>query len=171
MAPKRLFLALWPDAEIRHQIADISTQLPGGRQVAKANLHLTLLFLGTTSARQQAEYETKLAQVSGTPFCLLLDRLGFWRRSGIVWLGCSQLPTELKELLAQFAAAGLDLPKRPFQAHVTLARKYPSQAWPAHAWPLSQSQGIKWPVNSFHLMESQFGCHSVYYHTLRVWTL
>jgi len=60
-APRRLFLALWPEEAERRQLADLAANVAGRRRVRDDHLHLTLVFLGATDAARLAEYEAALA--------------------------------------------------------------------------------------------------------------
>jgi 2'-5' RNA ligase len=126
--PRRLFLALWPDAGLRAQLAALSGTLTGGRKVHPDNLHLTLVFLGTADNERLLCYEQALRDLAVPPFTLRLDRLAAWSRSGILWLGASRVPTELsnlvQELNSRLQSCGFSPERRPFQAHITLVRDF-----------------------------------------------
>jgi len=127
--PERLFLAVWPDPGLAGRLYDLARRhVPAGqgRLVDARNIHLTLAFLGSVDAsRQQC---VLAAAGSGRPpsFPLMLDCLGYWHRSHVLWAGCSQTPAVLSnwvaELLAVVTGCGLSVKSRPFRAHLTLAR-------------------------------------------------
>jgi len=58
---------------------------------------------------------------------LSLNRVGGFRGSGIAWAGTDALPAELRRLVsalnAALGATGFPLDPRPFQPHITLARR------------------------------------------------
>ena len=172
---KRLFLALWPDPEVRGQLAQVSGLIKAGRPVNLANIHMTLVFLGATEAERQNCYERALAQIIAPGFELYLNRLGYWRRSGIVWLAPQTPPAELISLVEQLKSAllscGFRPEKRPFKAHITLARKYPATAWPiARLSSAPSAIHIRWRINRFALLESLFVKGGVHYRELRTWS-
>ena len=52
--PRRLFVALWPDAKVRHEITMLQARPEirevAGRVVPPSNIHMTLQFLGDVDA-------------------------------------------------------------------------------------------------------------------------
>lgn len=157
--PRRLFLALWPDEPIRTQLARISTALPAGRRIAATNLHMTLVFLGATAPARQNCYQCELGRLTALCFELCLNRLVYWRRSGIVSLAPTVVPAELAELVASLNKAlqtcGFQPESRPFKAHITLARNYPRAAWPLPQSPkIDIDLEITWRITCFTLLES-----------------
>lgn len=98
------------------------------------NIHLTLRFLGESSATQRGALEHALAQVAAShaPLALELAGLGAFpsfRRPSVLWAGLRgpaqqlaalaalQAPIEQAARAARFAAE-----ERPFSPHLTLAR-------------------------------------------------
>ncbi|MGB5248347.1 MAG: RNA 2',3'-cyclic phosphodiesterase [Gammaproteobacteria bacterium] len=177
---QRLFFALWPDPASRQRIAAVQTadRIREGRPIATANLHLTLAFLGNIRAEQIASIQQAAAQVVFEPFSLTLDRLGWWRRAGILWLGPSAWPAQLdalvRDLWLGMEAVGLRPQRRPrrrterhpFKPHVTLARKC-SQARPATTGRLAEPIG--WPITGFVLVESRLDPDGASYRVLARW--
>ena len=70
---RRLFLALWPEAVERRQMAELAASVAGRRRVRDANLHLTLAFLGATDPARLAAYEAALADLAVPALELVLD--------------------------------------------------------------------------------------------------
>ena len=128
--PRRLFVALWPDAKVRHELtmfqAKPEVRAAGGRTVSAKNIHMTLQFLGDVDASQQQALEARLAEFVFEPVTLTLDRMGYWSRPGILWLGPRKTPRALsiavQRLSNQLRALGYRADGRGFKAHVTLAR-------------------------------------------------
>lgn len=122
----RLFFALPCPPPLAERIGRWRDDRPlPGRQVATANLHLTLAFLGQVpSARLEALLDMAAA-IEAAPFDLYLDRLLRWR-NGILLLAPSQPPGALLRLRRALRSglAELELPveTRSFSAHLTLAR-------------------------------------------------
>jgi 2'-5' RNA ligase len=152
--PRRLFLALWPEAAERQQIAQRATQAVGRqRRIPDAQLHVTLVFLGPTNADQLAAYEAALADLRVPEMELILDRYGYWPQPRILWLGSSQTPPELYELVAELhhrlRRCGFTPEARAFQAHITLARRFPGPV------PIDlPTAPIHWRVREVVLVES-----------------
>ena len=87
---------------------------------------MTLGFLGDVDASQKGALEAWLAEFVFEPVTLTLDRLGYWSRAGILWLGPRKTPRVLsvavQRLSNQLRALGYRADGRGFKAHVTLAR-------------------------------------------------
>jgi len=130
---RRLFFALWPDEETRAALAALAkAQIhPRARRVATDNLHLTLAFPGNVTARVHACLEEAAGRLTGAPFGLSIDRLGYWSGPRIIWAAPAQTPRELWSLVTSLrevlAACGLEPENRPYQAHITLMRKDPAR--------------------------------------------
>ena len=128
--PRCLFVALWPDVKVRHELTMLQARpeirAAGGRTVLAADIHMTLQFLGDVDVSQQGVLEARLAESVFEPVTLTLDRMGYWDRSGILWLGPRKTPRTLsvavQQLSNQLRALGYRADGRGFKAHVTLAR-------------------------------------------------
>ena len=87
---------------------------------------MTFRFLGDVEASQQGALEARLAEFVFEPVTLILDRVGYWSRAGILWLGPRKAPCALsvtvQRLSNQLRALGYRADRRGFKAHVTLAR-------------------------------------------------
>jgi len=167
--PRRLFLALWPDAGERAQLAALARTLSGGgRKVHPDNLHLTLTFLGATADERLFCYEQALCGLAVPPFTLRLDRLAYWSRSGILWLGASRVPPELSSLVQdlnrRLESCGFSPERRPFQAHITLVRDFTGPAPPAEL-----EQPVVWRTAQVALAESLQTGRGVRYAVLARW--
>ena len=152
----RLFVALWPDAALRAALAarrDACTWPAGAAVVATPRLHMTLHFIGEVAAERLSAIVQGL-RVPLQPFELALDRCVAWPR-GLVVLQPSETPAPLLALHAACADAlrVLELPvqRRPFRAHVTLARDAAGALLPPDTRPL------RWPVREVALVRSHPG--------------
>ncbi|MBI5449982.1 MAG: RNA 2',3'-cyclic phosphodiesterase [Gammaproteobacteria bacterium] len=148
----RVFFALWPDGALRDVLAADAGQLPAARPIARDQLHITLLFLGVVTSAQRACLLDGAAAIRSPACELTLDSIGYWRRSQILWRGARQTPPALLQLvdalhrLAQ--GCGVEVGTRPFQVHMTLARRVERR--PRWVPPVS----VTWPVRHFVLVES-----------------
>ena len=132
---RRLFFALWPDEEQRHALEHACAKAvrhSGGRPVPLSNLHVTLAFLGSVAvaripdlqsiAREQAARLTR-----DTPATLTFARLAHWKEAQILCALATEPSPSARGLAVALqeasAALGLSSDRKPFQAHVTLARK------------------------------------------------
>ncbi|HFF2302889.1 RNA 2',3'-cyclic phosphodiesterase [Pseudomonas aeruginosa] len=126
----RLFFALPCPPPLAERIGRWRDDRPlPGRQVATANLHLTLAFLGQVpSARLEALLDMAAA-IEAAPFDLRLDRLLRWR-NGILLLAPSQPPGALLRLRRALRSglAELELPveTRPFSSRCRAAGGRPA---------------------------------------------
>ena len=120
--------------------------------MAPDNLHITLCFIGEVDRRQLHLFAEAAEDVRAEATTLVLDRLGYFARSRILWLGCTRTPAPLQDMVASLNNAlskrGYRPERRPFQAHVTLLR---------NAKPLRQLPRfppVDWRINGFVLVES-----------------
>jgi 2'-5' RNA ligase len=152
---RRLFLALWPTAEIRVRLATgIRDWL--GQKASQAQRpdqwHTTLVFIGYVDEVVAEAVEDLAASVTCAPFVLTLDRLDHWRKPGIACLTASETPPPLQQLVAELEAAldaaNIAYDRRPYRPHLTLARKVARLDRKGPIPPLA------WPVDDFALMES-----------------
>ena len=165
---QRLFFALWPDAQVRAQLAAVSRRW-ARRPVAGDKLHMTLLFLGRRSEQERACFCQAASRIKCEPFELQMDYLGGWPRADIQWMGISQIPDVLSGLVDSLTAAsescGYQAEKRPFVPHVTLARKVRQPKVKAGL------EAIRWPVQDFVLVESVAVEGGAGYEVLQRWSL
>ncbi|MFQ5935494.1 MAG: RNA 2',3'-cyclic phosphodiesterase [Acidiferrobacterales bacterium] len=169
---QRLFLALWPDEDVRTQLEAIAPKVLAagvGRRVKRENLHATLIFLGSVTAETRTCIEQVAAGIKTRPFSLVLDQAGYWAKPRLAWVEASQLPEPLIRLVADLKAGldtcGLMLERREYRAHVTLARKVRRGTKAAAIGP------IEWRIDSFVLVESHTRPAGVTYEVLRSWRL
>ncbi len=168
---KRLFLALWPDHKAQLAIQEIikRLQLVSLRPYKMSNLHVTLVFLGNVDAATERSIRQATAEVVSPDFTVEFDGLSYWRKPGVLCLTCSQqVPEALMELRQKLnviaQSCGLVTDLRPFQPHITIARKVRFKP------ELSVDQ-IIWHAREFCLVESVDCDQGVAYRTLDCWAL
>jgi 2'-5' RNA ligase len=169
---QRLFFALWPPTELSRELHRLAGDPPRGatsRLVAPENIHLTLAFLGSIDASFRECAERTASAVRIEPFTLILEQLGCWPKSGILWVGPGATPEPLLKLVQVLTLGlgecGYQVEERPFAAHLTLARK---------ARPCQPSHSIEchpWEINQFHLVQSRTHADGAHYEILRSWAL
>jgi len=169
---QRLFFALWPEEALQKQIARMATALlPDhlGRRVPEANLHCTLVFLGTVRPDQRVCVEAAADAVQVAPFTVTLDRFGYFRRPQVAWLGCQKTPPPLLSLASQLgqgcAACGFPPEHRAFAVHLTVARRIARDPGRPAVMP------IEWPVSRFALVASVHEDDGLHYRPQRFWEL
>lgn len=137
----RTFIAIEFSHEVHHQLQTNGDHLRAylRRQGAPAclrwsavdNIHLTLRFLGETTAAQAQLIATELraAAMQHAPFALTLGGVGGFpniRQPRVLWLGVGGDLAQLHALQAAVEGtvqrAGFAAEERPFAAHITLAR-------------------------------------------------
>ncbi|CAG0940635.1 RNA 2',3'-cyclic phosphodiesterase [Gammaproteobacteria bacterium] len=155
---RRLFFALWPDPPVREALwreTREAVRRCGGQPVPPDNLHLTLLFLGQVAEARQATLVAAVRQLAAPRVELVMDRYGWFAAARVLWLGCGEVPAALGSLARDLAglatAAGLRADPRPFQPHVTLARKLRNPA------DLAPPRPVTWRASGFVLAESLAG--------------
>lgn len=165
---KRLFFALWPDDTTRQQCVKIMLAINNGktRPVDPANLHLTLLFLGSVVSDKEAAFREGAAIISAPKITLRFDHLNFWKKPGVLCLTTADSSPELMALVDNLAivAGKLDIPidERPFKPHVTLAKKAKE--------PMTlEFEPIIWRSESFCLVESCPLSNGVEYRIIGQW--
>lgn len=168
---RRLFFALWPDAEVREALAALSRRRIRklARRVPDANLHITLAFAGAVSTSVQACLESAAGRVSGAPFELCIDRAGYWPGPRIIWAGPTHVPPPLWALVGAlrevFEACGLEPERRAWRPHITLARKA------GRGLHDDRLAAIPWSISDFCLVESVSDAAGTRYLPLRRWAL
>lgn len=129
----RLFVALDIPEDVRSSLAALAAKLRIACQNARwariEGLHVTLKFIGETSAEKAERIETALAAIpSRAPISVNFRGLGFFpneRRPRVLWAGIES-NLELAELAAAIEIAlhplGFAREERAFTPHLTLAR-------------------------------------------------
>ncbi|MBQ5947868.1 RNA 2',3'-cyclic phosphodiesterase [Massilia sp. ST3] len=152
----RLFLALWPDPAIRHQLRewrDAWGWPRGATPVHTDKLHLTLHFLGNLPSSRLSELRDGFS-VPFDPFRLELGRAVMWPR-GLAVLEPHGEPPELLALHARLNEAlvtlGLAPEARKYRPHVTMARRA------VGAVPPTAGPAVTWEAQGYALVESRPG--------------
>ncbi len=122
----RLFIAINLTRSMKRAlmagVSSLRAQSRGGSFTREENLHLTLAFLGESS--RAADISRIIEKCACHPFEISLDGAG--RFGDIWWAGlapCPQLEDLANSLRAELANAGFEPDKKPFRAHITLARR------------------------------------------------
>ncbi|OGI41538.1 MAG: 2'-5' RNA ligase [Candidatus Muproteobacteria bacterium RBG_16_62_13] len=184
---QRLFLAIWPDADLVTRLHELASRAltPGqGRVIEARNLHLTLAFLGTIDQTRRACVESGAGERRPSALTLTIDCLGFWPRSHILWAGCSRTPELLRawvdHLRGVVTQCGLIADTRPYRTHVTLARHVRRYSGIGRGGKVAarmrreRVDGIdplEWPVRALTLVASETRQHGARYTILREWPL
>lgn len=165
----RLFFALWPDEAVRKQLGEVANEIKEEslRYTKISNLHITLAFLGDVSASDQAVLMQLANKIQSSKFCLELNRIGWWRKPGILWIAPNTVPEVLKKLVEQLQTMikqqGLSIDERPYKPHVTIARKVKVFTAP------EIMVHIPWAVTGFALIVSKSTENGVDYQVVQEW--
>ncbi len=122
----RLFVALDLPEEVHDHLTDLQSGLINARWVDPEGMHLTLRFIGDVDARQAEDIDDMLSGIAAKPFSLRIKGVGhFGDPVRVLWAGVE--PSEALNVLADKVDAALgrlriDMDRRKFSPHVTLAR-------------------------------------------------
>lgn len=122
----RLFYALWPDDATRTALMQLQHHMRG-RKSPYENLHVTLAFLGPQPVERLPLLKRVLARLPSMSMPLTLDRVGYFPRKRIAWIGMHEPPQLLLDLrhalVEMLAKEGVWFDgEATFKPHVTLAR-------------------------------------------------
>jgi len=125
----RLFVGIALAETVVGELAAVCARLRKGgdglRWAAPESWHITLQFLGNTSAAQYDCLRSRLAQVRSEPVPVRLAELGVFERAGVFFAEV-ELTAELvklqKRVAAETARCGFAAEERAFHPHLTLAR-------------------------------------------------
>lgn len=165
---RRLFFALVPDQAVGSQIEKLQNSLAvSGRAARPHQFHTTLAFLGMQQQENLPAIQAVASRLIFRQCRLVLDHLGQFRRAGVLWLGVSKIPAELREFQHSLVSALLDADighdRKPWEFHVTLYRKMRKTS------PIMNPVAIEWTVNGFDLIESVSVGNGVEYHSIGHW--
>lgn len=158
----RLFAALELPETVRDHLSELEMPLPGAKWVDVDDLHITLRFAGDITGLTAREFEQGLAEIELDAFELRLEGLGTFGGNSphTVWAGV--LPSPALDALARGCDraarnAGLPSSKRPYKAHVTLARlrDTPPELVARTLGKLGAYRSELFSVNSFVLFSSK----------------
>ena len=161
----RLFIAIDLPNQVSWRLGRLLGQPPRGvRPVRVSQIHLTLHFLGDVSEAGRAALIDALPRVTRPPFTIAICGTGLFPPRGrptVLWAGVAEAPG-LVDLHAAIGSAiescGLEIERRPYVPHVTLARLTPAvpRAWTLGV--LADTAGLvidAIPVDRFHLYRSR----------------
>jgi len=171
-ASARVFFALWPDQDVRDELARAAQLLHaacGGRITRTDNVHLTLVFLGEVERSRLDALREAAARVRAPAHVLPVERFGWFRRNRVAWAGPAQTPAETLELVhgleAALKQARFAFDARPYEAHITLLRRAECGK------PLPPIAPIRWRLREFVLVESELNQGGSIYRITGRWAL
>jgi 2'-5' RNA ligase len=167
---RRLFFALWPDDEVRHELLHWQTHNlpPSVRWQHRADLHMTLHFLGLVDHARIPALKALGESVAPAAFSIVIDRIGHWPKPRVLWAGPTSVPGDLTDLHARLddglRKLGFNTETRSYRPHLTLARHI------ADDHGLRPLRPLTWLVRELALVESRPG-NAPHYHPLARWPL
>ncbi len=122
----RLFVALEIPEDVQDALSDLQGELPNARWVDPEGMHLTLRFIGDVAPRIAEDVDDVLSGLAARPFSIRIEGVGtFGRPVRALWAGVAPNPA-LAALAEKVDGAlnrlKLDIDRRKFTPHVTLAR-------------------------------------------------
>lgn len=123
----RAFVALDLPEAIRGPLTRLQAGLSVGRLVDEDNLHLTLAFLGEINPQQAQDLAVRLADLPDAPIDLTLTGIDIMggRKPNLLFMDAAptQALVNLQDRVRRIAMdAGIEMERRRFRPHVTLAR-------------------------------------------------
>jgi len=170
-ARQRLFFALWPNEDTRATVDRSAGKLLGKRvkRIAAPNFHITLAFAGPVGTAVRTCLEAAASDIHVPCFELCIDRAAYWQKPRIFWAGPTHIPADLWSLAGALrqalAGCGIEPDTRPYQPHITLARKVSKPPGDPGFPPLH------WSISHFSLVESVTDPAGARYRVLRSWAL
>ena len=124
----RLFVAIPIPERIKDTLTAMCGGVDGARWRERAQLHLTLRFLGEIDGAMARDIDDVLSQITMPPFDLVLRRTGFFNErqlARVLWAGVED-DSALRKLYGKIqhglGVIGIEAEHRRYHPHVTLAR-------------------------------------------------
>ncbi len=123
----RLFTALEIPDQVAEKLVRLQRGIEGARWIDRADLHITLRFIGDVPENVAADVDDALALIPVTPFEIELEGVGEFggERPNALWAGV-KMSEPLRILQGRHESAmrriGLKPETRKFHPHVTVAR-------------------------------------------------
>ena len=169
----RLFVALPVPEEIADQLTALQSGLPDARWVAPENFHVTLCFAGEVQGGPMRDFEEELSDVEGPPFAVAIAGVeqfssGKQPRALVATVERSDRLDWLHQKVSRVARnCGLEIERRKFRPHVTLARFASNAETGHHLAQFMASHGTlragPWIAEHFALYSSRSGRNGAIY--------
>jgi 2'-5' RNA ligase len=161
-------------AAVAEFLSRCAESAPAFRWTPGSNLHLTIRFIGQAELAVVEGIADRLSAMSLPAFDVELGEPGSFKRGRlvrVVWqglaIGSEAVAALARQVDAECAAAGFPSEKRPFQAHLTLARARARDGAPRPALPSPPRPG-PWRARELVLYQSRLGRAGAVYEPLRV---
>ena len=133
----RLFIALPVPEDISEELATLQSGVPDARWVPLENLHVTLCFAGDVQGGTMRDLEEELSDIAGPRFSVVIAGVeqfstGKQPRTLVALVEKSDRLDWLQQKVSTVARnCGIEVERRKFRPHVTLAR-FPNGAETGH---------------------------------------
>jgi len=124
----RLFIALPVPDEIADELVTLQSGVPDARWVPAENFHVTLCFAGAVQGSTMRDLEEELSDIAGPPFPVAIVGVeqfssGKQPKALVALVGKSDRLDWLQQKVSRVARdCGIEVERRKFRPHVTLAR-------------------------------------------------
>jgi 2'-5' RNA ligase len=124
----RLFVALPVPEEIADDLTALQSGVPDARWMAPENFHVTLCFAGEVHGGTMRDFEEELSDIAGAPFAVAIAGVeqfstGKQPRALVATVEKSDRLDWLQQKVSTVARhCGIEVERRKFRPHVTLAR-------------------------------------------------
>ncbi len=146
----RLFYALLPDEKTIAKLQQWQNHV-SGKKIPAANLHMTLFFLGNQPLKNLPAFIRFLDRTTFRPFDIELDKIGYFPKIGLSWIGPTTVPFSLRKLFEDtyrfLIPTYLKDKSEDFRPHITLARR-------SSITEIKVDAPVVWTVNRIVLMQS-----------------
>ncbi len=146
----RLFYALIPDEATNAKIQEWQIHV-SGKKTLPENLHMTLFFLGNQAKKNLPALKRFLDRIPFQAFEMKLDKIGYFPKIGLSWMGPEQTPVSLARLFEEtrrfLIPDYLKDKNENFRPHITLARR-------SSKTDIKMETPVTWQVNRLVLMQS-----------------
>ena len=124
----RLFVAVDVPEQVKIELASFAFGLPGAKWVPEDQFHITMHFIGEVDGGEFEDIRQTLSEVRGEEFEITLNGIGVFpprKEPKVLWVGVDK-SDELQQLRNRVGSAlkraGVELERRKFSPHLTLAR-------------------------------------------------
>ena len=124
----RLFIALPVPEEVSDELTELQSGVPDARWVPPENFHVTLCFAGDVQGHAMRDLEEELSDAAGPKFTVQLAGVdqfssGKQPKALVALVERSERLDRLQQKVSTIARhCGIELERRKFRPHVTLAR-------------------------------------------------
>ena len=169
----RLFVALPVPEDVADALVVLQSGVPDARWVPTENFHVTLCFAGEVQGATMRDLEEELSDIAGPPFAVAIAGVeqfssGKQPRALVAMVERSDRLDWLQQKVTMVARnCGIDVDRRKYRPHVTLARFSGNAETGHHIAQFMASNGMfragPWIADAFALYSSRTGRNGAIY--------